>query len=137
LVRRDYCILRFAGLYGPGRLISAAALQRGEPIPSDGDAWLNLVHRDDAASALLAAVERGKDREIYNIADGHPALRRDFYLKLADLLNAPPPTFAPELARRHRGNRRIYAGKARTELGWSPRYPSYIEGLEAIARETG
>jgi nucleoside-diphosphate-sugar epimerase len=129
-----YCILRFAGLYGPGRLVGGEAMKRGEPVAGDGEAWLNLVHQDDAAMALWRAVEHGESGEVYNVADGRPVQRKDFYSKLAELLDCPPPTFAPELARRHRGNRRIHAGKARTRLGWSPRYPSYVEGLEAIVR---
>jgi nucleoside-diphosphate-sugar epimerase len=85
--------------------------------------------------ALWKAVLYGESGEVYNIADGHPVRRQEFYLKLAELLKAPPPKFAPERARRHRGNRRINADKARWKLGWSPQYPSYIEGLEAIVRE--
>src|SRR5262245_27232155 len=69
---RDCCILRFAGLYGYGRLINAEPLRRGEPVPGDGAAWLNLVHQDDAAMALWKAVLQGEPGEIYNIADGHP-----------------------------------------------------------------
>jgi nucleoside-diphosphate-sugar epimerase len=131
---RNYCILRFAGLYGYGRLINAEPLKRGEPVPGDGAAWLNLVHQDDAAEALWKAVLNGEPGEIYNIADGHPVRRQDYYLKLAELLKAPLPTFAPELARRQRGNRRVNAEKARWKLGWSPRYPSYVEGLEAAVK---
>jgi nucleoside-diphosphate-sugar epimerase len=131
----DYCILRFAGIYGAGRLLNAEPLKKGEPIPADGAAWINLIHQDDAAMALWKAVLYGESGEVYNIADGHPVRRQEFYLKLAELLKAPPPKFAPEWARRHRGNRRINADKARWKLGWSPQYPSYIEGLEAIVRE--
>lgn len=132
----DYCILRFAGIYGPGRLLNAEPLKKGEPIPADGAAWLNLVHQEDAATALWKAVLDGESGEVYNIADGHPVRRQEFYLKLAELLNAPPPTFAPELARRQRGNRRINADKARWKLGWAPKYQSYVEGLKAIIRES-
>lgn len=130
----DFCILRFAGIYGVGRLLNAEPLKRGDPIPADGAAWLNLVEQQDAAMALWKAVLLGESGEIYNIADGHPARRQEYYLKLAELLNTPPPKFAPELARRQRGNRRINADKARWKLGWSPKYPSYVEGLEAIIR---
>jgi len=130
-----FCILRFAGLYGLGRLIGGEALRRGEPVRGDGAAWLNLVHQEDVALALWKAIELGQPGEIYNIADGRPVRRAEFYSKLAELLDAPPPVFAPELARRQRGNRRINADKARWKLAWAPRYPSYVEGLEAIVRE--
>jgi nucleoside-diphosphate-sugar epimerase len=130
----DHCILRFAGIYGPGRLIGGEAMKRGEPVAGDGAAWLNLVHQQDAALALWKAMQNGEPGEIYNVADGHPVRRQEFYLKLAELLGTTPPKFAPELARRQRGNRRVNSDKAKWKLGWAPQFPSYVEGLEAIIR---
>ena len=48
-------ILRFAGLYGPGRVVRRSMVERGEPIPGDPDKFLNLIHIDDAAGAAAAA----------------------------------------------------------------------------------
>ena len=53
-------VLRFGGIYGPGRLLRAEALRAGEPIGGDPDHWLNLIHVDDGALAILAAEERGR-----------------------------------------------------------------------------
>jgi nucleoside-diphosphate-sugar epimerase len=48
-------ILRFAGIYGPGRLMRADTLRSGQPIPGDPEQWLNLIHVEDGADAVLAA----------------------------------------------------------------------------------
>ena len=50
--RPDASILRFAGIYGPGRLMRTASLLAGEPMRGDPDRWLNLIHRDDGARVL-------------------------------------------------------------------------------------
>ncbi len=123
-------VLRFAGIYGPGRLIRSQALLNGEPIPADPDGWLNLIHVEDGAAAVVAADERGAPGSVYNVADGHPVRRRDFYTLLAELRGAPPPRFAPP-AGADRGNRRVSNRRMRTELSVALRYPSYEEGLRA------
>jgi nucleoside-diphosphate-sugar epimerase len=129
-------VLRCAGLYGPGRLIRAQALRAGEPITGDGDKWLNLIHVEDAAAAVQLAAERGRAGAVYNVCDGQPVRRRDFYAALADLLGAPPPRFVPyppgaAPPRSERADRRVSNRRLREELGFVPRYPSYVEGLAA------
>jgi nucleoside-diphosphate-sugar epimerase len=135
--RPDAIILRFAGLYGPGRLLRKEPILKGEPLVGDAAKWLNLVHIDDAAAAVLAAEDRGAPGQTYNVADGAPVARRDFYTLLAELIGAPAARFEP---RPEPGtpNRRIDAAKARAELGWSPAFPSYRAGLpDAVARSDG
>jgi nucleoside-diphosphate-sugar epimerase len=127
--RADAMILRFAGIYGPGRLLRRqAALEAREPIAANPNAWLNLIHVDDGAAAILAAEQRGIAGEIYNVSDGHPVRRGDFYRELARLLSAPPPTFAPA---QDQANRRIVSRRVREELGVMMRYPSFVAGLAA------
>ena len=53
-------ILRFAGIYGPDRLLRAKSIQAGEPIVGDAEQWLNLIHVEDGAAAVVEAAERGK-----------------------------------------------------------------------------
>jgi nucleoside-diphosphate-sugar epimerase len=128
-------ILRFAGIYGPGRLLRRAAVEKGEPISGDGEKWLNLIHVEDGARAVLATEERGRPGSVYLISDGHPVRRSEFYAYLAESLNAPPVRFVPpslRTARDERGNRRISNRKMREELGVELRYPSYREGLLAV-----
>src|SRR5262245_30545485 len=86
--RPDAIILRFAGIYGPNRLLRQKPLLNGEPLIGDAEKWLNLVHVEDGASAILAAEARGTPGETYNIADGTPVTRREFYTHLAKLLGA-------------------------------------------------
>ena len=133
--RPDAIVLRFAGIYGPDRLLRKQAILKGEPLVNDADKWLNLVHVTDGAAAVLRAESQGAPGETYNIADGTPVSRRDFYTLLAELLQGPPARFdhRPEpLA----ANRRIDVSKARTALGWAPAFASYREGLTAAVAES-
>ena len=129
-------VLRFSGIYGPGRLLRRQTIERGEPIVGDADKWLNLIHVEDGAGVVLAAAERGGEGQTYNVCDDEPVRRRDFYAELARVLSAPPPRFEPpppgqpppphELA-----HRRIRNRKMREELRAELRYPGYREGLAA------
>jgi nucleoside-diphosphate-sugar epimerase len=123
-------VLRFAGIYGPHRLIRGRALLAGEPVGGPPDKWLNLIHIDDGAEAVLAALERGRDGATYNVCDDRPVRRRDFYARLAELLGAPPPRFV-EAAQGPQADRRVMNRRLREELGVALRYPSYEEGLAA------
>ena len=129
-------ILRFAGIYGPGRLMRAQAIIAGEPIIGDAEKWLNLIHVDDGAAAAMAADERATSGSIYNVSDGAPVRRRVFYSKLAELLGAPPPRFeslppGAMPSTRERGHRRIVSRRLRDELEMTLQYPTCEEGLLA------
>lgn len=131
--RPDAIVLRFAGIYGPGRLLRARDLLAERLLAIDPEKWLNLIHVADGAAAVCAAVERGTPG-IYNVSDGTPVHRRDFYGYLAKLLGAPAPRFVPPpepLPTSEKVNRRILSRRLREELGVLPRYPSYAEGLPA------
>lgn len=125
-------ILRLAGLYGPGRVPSVDRLRSGE-LPGDPDAWLNLIHVDDAAAAVLAAAERGVPGRIYNVCDGRPVRRRDFYDFAAKLLGLAPPRFIGGTTSRRPGlSRRVSSRRAFQELDLRPAYPTFEEGLAAL-----
>jgi nucleoside-diphosphate-sugar epimerase len=129
-------VLRFSGIYGPGRLLRGDAVRAGEPIVGDGDRWLNLVHVADGAAAVVAAAGRARPGAVYNVSDDRPVRRRDFYGLLARLLGGPEPRFVPPppgapLPAHERANRRILNRRLRAELGLTLRYPSYEEGLPA------
>jgi nucleoside-diphosphate-sugar epimerase len=126
----DAIVLRFAGIYGPGRVIRRAAVERGEPIAADPEKWLNLIHVEDGARAVVAAAERGRPGGTYLIADGSPVCRRDYYTFLAELLGAPAPHFTPP-AQPDRTDRRASNRKMREELGNEPTYPDYRSGLQS------
>jgi nucleoside-diphosphate-sugar epimerase len=129
-------ILRFAGIYGPGRMIRQAAIEKGEPLVGDFDKVINLIHVDDGANAVVAAEERGKAGETYLIADGFPVTRREFYTCLAEVLNAPAPRFlSGEPDSRDRSNRRIRNRKMLDELGVQLLHPDFRSGLRASLAE--
>lgn len=129
-------VLRFAGIYGPGRLLRQKSIQAGETIVADPEKWLNLIHVEDGARAVLAAEANAPPGLVCNISDGQPVKRRDFYGELAQLLDAPPPRYDPprpgtptpphELANRRLDNRRM-----REVLRSTPTFMSYREGLRA------
>jgi nucleoside-diphosphate-sugar epimerase len=128
-------ILRFAGIYGPGRLLRRKALEAGEPIIADADKWLNLIHVEDGARAVLAAEQRGRLGAVYNISDGHPVRRRDFYAEEARVLGAAPPRFVappPDRPPPHeKANRRIANQRMQSELAPALQFPDYRQGLTA------
>ena len=107
---RTRSILRFAGIYGPGRNDALGSHRaRRSRSSTDPDGWLNLIHVEDGASAVVAAAERGQPGATYNVADDRPVARREFYAEMAALLGAPPPQFNPAAERTNRriSNRRM------------------------------
>lgn len=127
-------VLRFSGIYGPGRLLRRQAIECGEPIVGDADKWLNLIHVEDGARVVLAAAELGQPGRIYNVCDDHPVRRRYFYATLARLLRAPVPSFVPPPADQptpphEKGNRRINNRRMKEELEIELRYPDFAQGL--------
>src|SRR4051812_357996 len=65
-------VLRFAGIYGPDRLLRRGPVLAGEPLVGDPMKWLNLVHVADGADAVLAAEAHAAPGETYNVADDEP-----------------------------------------------------------------
>jgi nucleoside-diphosphate-sugar epimerase len=135
----DAVILRFAGIYGPWRLLRQQAIESGQPLTGDPERWLNLIHVTDGARAVLAAQQLAQPGQVYNIADGYPGTRRQFYTELARLLEAPEPRFseAEGSAQASAGdlaNRRVSNTRMRKELKVHPHYPSFEEGLPASWR---
>ncbi|MBX3443447.1 MAG: SDR family oxidoreductase [Planctomyces sp.] len=136
-------LLRFAGLYGPGRLLARLdALHRGVTMPGRGDAWLNLIHAEDAARLAIRCAERGRAGRTYLGSDQEPVRREEFYRQLAELAGAPPPAFDPD-ADGARGsarglNKRCNGSRTRDELEFRFEFPTYREGLaDALSAAAG
>ena len=113
--------------------------KRQFPIVGDGGGVMSLIHLDDAAAATVLALEDGRGG-IYNIVDDEPAPVRDWLPVLADALGARPPRHVPRwLARLIVGEglvmmteaRGASNAKAKAELGWTLRYPSWRQGFAA------
>jgi nucleoside-diphosphate-sugar epimerase len=134
-------ILRLAGIYGPGRN-ALVNLREGvaRRIVKRGQVF-NRVHVDDIAQAIGLAMGAGEGQEIWNVADDEPAPPEDVLAFAAGLLDMPPPPEIPferaelsPLARSfYEDNRRISNAKLKRQLGFRPQYPTFREGLRALA----
>lgn len=132
-------VLRAAGIYGPERGYLLKQFLRGEArIEGAGARTLNMIHRDDLILAIIAALERGRGGEIYNVTDDEPVSQVEFYRWLAAKLNQPLPPTIPEdaAAPRKRGltNKRISNRKLKAELGFDFTYPDFRAGYSAELR---
>jgi 2-alkyl-3-oxoalkanoate reductase len=139
--------LRYGGFYGASNdgLIEPVR-KRQFPIVGDGDGISSFIHLDDAAAATVLALERGR-AGIYNIVDDEPAPVREWLPVLAETLGAKPPRRVPRwLARLFAGEAAVMMGtdsrgasnaKAKRELGWELRYPSWREGFVAAYASPG
>ena len=139
-------ILRMSGLYGPGRLLRRIdQLQAGEPIAGEPDAWLNLIHIDDAATACIAAAcllespaTTMQPVPTLLISDNLPVQRRDYYGYLSQLVGGPPATFDPAAPARIAGlGKRCANAAARQQLRLELAFPTYREGLTDAVRAAG
>ena len=135
-------VFRLAGIYGPGRNgferlrqgKARAVLKKGHVV--------NRIHVDDIVSALLASIETPGPLKIYNLADGNPAPPQDVLNFAADLIEVPrPPQLnhdtadISDMARSfYSETKRIDISRTKSELGWTPRYANYRQGLMATLK---
>jgi nucleoside-diphosphate-sugar epimerase len=132
-------ILRASGIYGPGRGHLFQQFVKGEAtIAGNGERRINMIHRDDLAGAIVAALERGRNGEIYNASDDEPVSQLDFFKWLAQELKRPlPPVRSDEDVMRKRGvtNKRVSNSKLKLELGYAFTFPTYREGYREEIRK--
>ncbi len=125
------CVVRLAGLYGPGRVVGLSGLRAGAPVSGEPDGYLNLLHATDAAGLLLRAAG-GPAAPIELGADGTPITRRVYYQTLAAWLGVAPPRFSGEAAMRGGGFRRCDPASTRARLQWQPMFRDFRAGLAAL-----
>jgi nucleoside-diphosphate-sugar epimerase len=126
-------VLRVAGIYGPDRGYWFKAFLNGEArIEGDGARMLNMVHRDDVAGAIIAALERGRPGEVYNVVDDEPVSQLACFQWLSDKFGRPLPPAIPEVLERKRGvtNKKVSNRRLKEELGYRFKYPTFREGYE-------
>jgi 2-alkyl-3-oxoalkanoate reductase len=141
--------LRYGNFYGAGNDGWVIPVRKRQfPIVGDGSGWASFIHLDDAASATVLALELEHDGPaVYNIVDDEPAPVREWLPVLAQALGAKPPRRFPVwLARLFAGEPGVVLGtearaasnaKAKRELGWKLRFPSWRQGFfEAYAAAT-
>jgi nucleoside-diphosphate-sugar epimerase len=142
-------VLRYGGFYGPGTSLSPeggemieAVRQRKFPVVGNGAGVWSFIHIEDAADATVAAIEHGT-RGIYNIVDDEPARVSDWLPAAASAMGAPQPRHVPRwLGRMLAGEavtvmmtevRGASNAKAKRELGWEPKHPSWRDGFARVA----
>ena len=136
-------VLRYGFFYGPGTWyardtkLADAVRKRRFPIVGEGGGVFPFIHIDDAAAATVASLERGAPG-VYNVVDDEPAPMNEWLPGLAEALGAKPPRRVPLWLARlvAKGNatmatqmRGASNAKAKRELGWAPRYPSWRQGF--------
>ena len=137
--------LRYGGFYGgPKDGLVEPIRKRMFPIVGDGGGYMSFVHLDDAAAATVLALEHDAPG-VYNIVDDEPAPIRDWLPVLADAVGAKAPRRFPRwLATIVAGEGNVINateargasnGKAKRELGWTPRYPTWRQGFAAVYRD--
>ncbi|GAA1730522.1 NAD(P)-dependent oxidoreductase [Isoptericola hypogeus] len=140
----DGVVLRYGAFYGPGQAVSrtgavAETIRRGRfPVVGGGTGVWSFTHIEDAATAAAAAVERGAPG-VYNVVDDEPAPVTEWLPYLAQQLGGRRPMRLPAwLARPMLGQlgvammttvRGSSNARAKAELGWLPRFPSWREGF--------
>jgi nucleoside-diphosphate-sugar epimerase len=140
----DGVVLRYGYFYGPGSSISSSGSvghdvrRRRMPIVGRGDGVWSFIHVADAAEATVSALSDDA-RGVYNVVDDEPAPVRDWLPVLASALQAPKPMRVPApIARLVAGSYGVATmtrgqgasnALARSQLGWTPRHPSWRQGF--------
>jgi nucleoside-diphosphate-sugar epimerase len=138
-------VLRYGGFYGPDTGAFDAVMieqirRRRVPLIGGGTAWWSFLHIEDAAEATARAVECG--RGVYNIVDDDPAPVHEWLPALAAMLGARPPFRVPAWVARVLAGEPLVVmmtqsraganAKAKRELAWHPRHPSWRQGFADI-----
>jgi nucleoside-diphosphate-sugar epimerase len=122
----DVTIVRFAGIYGPGRTRLIDQVRAGEATCPPEPAYTNRIHRDDCAGGLEHLLRLDVPQRLYIGVDDDPADRCEVLRWLADRLGAPPPTVTDDGSGR-RGSKRCSNARLRAS-GYRMRYPSFRDG---------
>jgi nucleoside-diphosphate-sugar epimerase len=143
----DGISLRYGLLYGEDiDKVVGMLRKRALPVPKTGG-LLPFVHHRDAATATVAALALGRPGSAYNIVDDQPATFRQLVTAIAEARQVPRPLTLPAWLLRavapYGGvvldgvSMRVSNAKARSELRWTPVYPSYREGTSAVPEVPG
>jgi nucleoside-diphosphate-sugar epimerase len=135
-------VLRYGVFYGAANDgLVEPVLKRQYPIVGDGGGITSWIHLEDAAAASVLALEQ-HGPAIYNIVDDEPAPVREWLPVVVQALDARPPRRFPTwLARLFAGEAAVVMGtdargasnaKAKRELGWTLRYPSWRQGFPEV-----
>lgn len=131
-------VLRYGSFYGEPDTMSKAVTNRQYPIIGAGTGYMPFIHLEDAASATVLALDH-EGPALYNITDDEPAPMSEWLPVLATALGAKRPfrlptwvgglMMGPEMVKMSAESRGASNAKAKRELGWALRYPSWREGF--------
>lgn len=126
-------VARLAGIYGPTRSsLMRKFLTKEARLKDGGERWVNQIHRDDAARALvhLLHIQEG----IYNVCDNQPSMEYEVYQWLANFFQKPLPEKGHVKPKSKRGwsNKRVSNQKLR-DRQWTPRWESYQAAISSLA----
>lgn len=134
-------IFRLPGIYGPGRSVfERLAAGTARRIVKPGQVF-NRMHVDDIAGALCKAMEApAPAARTFNLTDDLPSPPQDVIVRAAEMMGVTPPTemdfetadMTPMARSFYGENKRVSNARMKSELGFTPRYPTYREGLAAI-----
>ena len=127
-------VARLSGLYGPGRSVLLHKFLDGSAtLENGGSRWINQIHRDDAARALVKLADQAVPPGIYNVCDNTPATQRDVYSWISEALRKPLPPVGPSSLSRKRAwtNKRVGNAKLRA-TGWQPDFPAYANAIPGL-----
>jgi nucleoside-diphosphate-sugar epimerase len=132
-------VLRLSGIYGPGRGYAWKRIQQGNAvIESPGERWVNMIHREDAANAVIAAFTDGTAGEAYNVTDDVPVRQLEFYEWLASTSGNPIPKLVEsdplKPSKRQVTHKRISNRKLKQLKNFKLKYPSFKEGYPALMK---
>lgn len=141
----DGIALRYGLFYGPGPAGDTLAnLLRSRRLPVIRNGGVQpWVYIDDAAAATVAALDRGRPGEAYNVADDEPVSFSDMMTAIAEALEAPKPrtmptwllAATPYAKAMMTGGLRVSSAKAKNDLGWKPSMPNYRQGIPELAKQ--
>jgi nucleoside-diphosphate-sugar epimerase len=143
----EVLVVRPGMVYGDGSWFRnlALAIRSGEySVVGDGKNRWSFVALSDTGTAFARVLRSGRAGEVYNVVDGRPAPLREFVDFVAARLGAPPPPSVTmtaavegmgEAVAHHLAADRPTSNQKLVSIGWTPQYPTYIEGLPPVLRE--
>lgn len=127
----DTVVLRFGGIYGPGRERMLRKIRAGESCPAE-PLYTNRIHRDDCVAALAHAAGASVAAGVYLAVDDEPCSQCELMDWLAARMGLPQPPREPGPPGGHRGSNKRCCNAKLKATGFRFRYPSYREGYAAL-----
>jgi nucleoside-diphosphate-sugar epimerase len=125
-------VLRMSGLYGNERVPTKSAVESKQWNKLSATGYLNLIHVDDAVSAVCIAADQNLVGETFLVSDSNPTLRREYYQFLADKFELGPipwANVAPDPNSRGSSSKRISNRKFLEQTGLELKHPDFRSGL--------